>query len=240
MVTAEMYFHHKILKIYEKNIDFYLSPSQFVKDKLIQWGIPADKIRVVYHFVETKKVEPNYELGDYLLYFGRLDKEKGVDVLISAMAHIKSGAKLKIVGFGPERKNLQSLAGQLGLLDRVEFVGPKYGEELNRIIAKAYLVIVPSIWYEVFGLVILESAVLGKFVIASDIGGIRETVQSSRTAILFQAGNTFELATKIDWSINNPKAVAEFAHEARNFVTNKFTAANHLKNLLSVYHEVIK
>jgi len=240
LVTLEMYWHHRILKIYEKNIDLYIAPSQFVKNKLIEWGIEADKIKLLYHYVISEGIKPDYRLGDYLLYFGRLDQEKGVDVLIRAMAILKSQVKLKIVGFGPQYKTLKNLTAELGLVDRVEFLGPKFGPELRDIIAGSYLVVVPSVWYEVFGLVILESAVLGKFVVASDIGGIKETVQSSRTAILFQPGNYQDLATKLDWSLANPSAIEGFAHEARNFVTNKFTVEAHLKGLLDLYRSVLK
>ena len=240
LVTAEMYFHHRLLKIYEKNIDLYLTPSRFVEHKLVEWGIAARKVQTLYHFVETKGIEPHYELGKYLLYFGRLDQEKGVNILIRALAKTKSQVPLKIVGAGPERKHLEELVAELNLTTRVEFVGPKYGDELQTIIREAYLIVVPSIWYEVFGLVILEAAALGKFVIASDIGGIREAVESSRSALLVPAGNAHELATKLDWSLANPKAVSDFAHEARGFVERKFTAEDHLKNLLGIYRELIK
>lgn len=240
LVTLEMYLHHSILKIYERNIDMYIAPSRFVKNKLVEWSVPTERLRVIYHFVETRDIAPVYNLGEYLLYFGRLDKEKGVDVLIRAMAKLKNKNKLKIVGFGPERKSLMSLVKDLQLERRVEFVGPKYGEELEELIAGAYLIVVPSIWYEVFGLVLLEAAAKGKFVIASDIGGIREAVEASRSALLVKPANVRELATKIDWSLANAKAVSDFAHEARAFVERNFRPEQHLSQILALYQELIK
>lgn len=239
LVSLEMYVHHSWWQIYERCVDLYLSPSQFVKNKLVDWSMPEDKIRVLYHFVETKHIEPSYALGDYLLYFGRLDKEKGVDILIRALATMKQKKLLKIVGWGPERRRLKTLVNELKIESRVEFVGPKYGEELEALIGGAYLIIVPSVWYEVFGLVLLEAAAKGKFVIASDIGGISEAVEASRSALLVPAGNVAELATKLDWSVANPKAVSDFAHEARSFVERRFTPERHLSQLLAIYQELI-
>jgi glycosyltransferase involved in cell wall biosynthesis len=240
LVTLEMYWHHSIWKIYERAVDVYLAPSQFVKDKLVEWSVPEKKLQVLYHFIDTTDIVPSYDLGDYLLYFGRLDKEKGVEVLIRAMARLKSKVKLKIVGSGPERANLKALVLELGLTQRVEFVGPKYGQELEELIAQAYLIVVPSIWYEVFGLVLIEAAAKGKLVIASDIGGIKEAVEASRSALLVPAGNVAELATKIDWSLANPKAVLAFAHEARSFVEQRFTVERHLGGLMEVYNSLIR
>lgn len=239
IAAAEMWWHHSVLKVYENNVDLYIAPSRFMKEKMVEWGVPADKIKVLYHFIDTKKFRPEFALGDYLLYFGRLDREKGVDNLLKAMVKVKGDKKLKIVGSGPEYKNLKALSDRLGLSRRVEFVGPKYGQELHRIIQEAYLVIIPSDWYEVFGLVNLEAAALGKFVIASNIGGIPEAVQSRHTALLFNYDSSDDLATKINWSLDNPRAVSEGAREAREFVEKNFSPDRHLAGLLEIYEKLL-
>jgi glycosyltransferase involved in cell wall biosynthesis len=235
LVSLEMWLHHKVLKVYEKNVDLYVAPSKFMKEKMVEWGVPAEKITVLYHFIDVKKFKPNFELGKYLLYFGRLDKEKGVDKLLRAMAKVRGDKKLKIVGSGPEYKALKSLAKTLGLGARVEFLGPKYGEELKKIIANAYLVVIPSQWYEVFGLVNLEAGALGKFVVAAEIGGIPEAVQASHTALLFNPASVDDLATKINRSLDNPKMAAEGGREARDFVAEHFSPDKHFTALMKIY-----
>ncbi len=235
LAAAEMWLHHKLLKVYENNVDLYIAPSHFMKQKMVEWGVPAEKITVLYHFIDARKFKPDWRPGDYWLYFGRLDKEKGVDKLLQAMVKVKPGQPLKIVGSGPEYKPLKALAKKLGLGSRVEFVGPKYGDVLKKIIARAYVVIIPSQWYEVFGLVNLEAAALGKFVIAADIGGIPEAVQGKHTALLFQPHNVDDLAAKMNWCWTNRRAVAEGGEEAREFVIKNFSPDKHFAGLLKIY-----
>lgn len=239
LVALEMYIHHSLLKIYEKNIDLYISPSQFMKDKLVEWGIPAEKIQVVKHYIDTQKYKPDFELGDYILYFGRLAEEKGVDLLLKAYGHLHTSKKLLIVGSGSEHKKLHDLAGKLGLALKVKFTGPKHGEELKRIIKGSYMVVVPSRWYEVFGLVNLEAAALGKMVLAANIGGITEVVNNHHTGLLYKYDSVNDLTTKLEWCLDNPKQVAEFARDSRHFVENNFQPKNHVKNILNIYQDLI-
>lgn len=234
LVTLEMYLHHRVLDVYQKNIDLYLTPSQFVKDELVKYGFPAAKIKVLYHFLETDKFKSDYQLGDYFVYLGRLDIEKGVDTLLHAMTKI-TDARLKIIGFGPEYKNLQALSKKLKLSGRVQFLGPKHDDELKKIVAQSYAIVAPSKWYEVFGLVILEAAALGKAVIASRIGGIPEALQEGKTAMLFQYDSAADLADKLNWALNHPTAIEAMGRAGRQFVEQNFTPAKHWQGLKSIY-----
>ncbi|NCN25245.1 glycosyltransferase family 1 protein [Candidatus Falkowbacteria bacterium CG10_big_fil_rev_8_21_14_0_10_37_14] len=240
LVALEMSLHHSWLKVYEKNIDLYLSPSKFVKEKLGEWGWPKEQIKVVPHCIEAYKYKPSYTLGDYFLFFGRLDTEKGVDLLLKAFKQAKQQKlKLKIVGSGPERKNLTNLVKELSLQNRVEFIGPKHSDELNKIIRGAYTVVVPSRWYEVFGLVNLEAAVLGKLVIAADIGGIPEVISNGHSGLLFKANSVDDLATKLDWCAHNPGQVEDFAREARRYVETNFSQSKHIAKILAIYKDLV-
>ena len=237
LVTIEMYWHHSILHIYEKNIDHYICPSQFMADKLVEWGVAKDKLQTILHYIDTNKYQANFDLGNYFLFFGRLDKEKGVDILVKAVAQVPE-AKLKIVGFGPEHKTIKELISQHKLENRVDIVGPKYGDELKEIIQKAYAVVVPSLWYEVFGLVILEAAALGKVTIVAKIGGMPEAVQDQKTALLFQPGSVEDLVDKINWAVHNPQDMAQMAQQARHYMEEAFTPGKHLAQILGVYQKL--
>lgn len=237
LATIEMYLHHDILKIYKKNIDLYIAPSQFVKDKLVAWKVEADKIKVVPHYLDTKKFEPQYELGNYLLYFGRLDKEKGIDKLIEAMTKVKD-KKLKIIGAGPDNKHLSKLINKLELTGKVELIGPKYGQELYKYIQNSYAVVVPSQWYEIFGLVNLEAAALGKLVIASNIGGIPEVIKDQQTGLLFKHDSVEDLAVKINWALRHPDQVKQIALQARQWVEKEFKLDKHLQKILDIYQNI--
>lgn len=239
LATLEMYLHHRVWHLYEKNIDLYIAPSRFVKDKLVEWGVPADKITVINHYLDAKNYQPHYDLGQYLLYFGRLDQEKGVDKLIEAMTKVKD-MSLKIVGFGPDHKALNRLIKKLDLTGKVKLVGPKYDDELKNLVQQAYAVVVPSQCFEIFGLVNLEAAALGKLVIAARIGGIPEVVKDQTTGLLFEPASVDDLAAKINWSLQHPEETGALARAARQRVVDKFAPAEHLAAITKVYQDLLK
>ena len=102
--VAEMYLHHKILHIYEK-VDLFISPSKFLVEKTKQMGFPCRFVHLP-NFVDASQFEPFYN-STYktIVYFGRLIKEKGIKVLIDAVKG--SNLRLKIIGEGPQRKDLE-------------------------------------------------------------------------------------------------------------------------------------
>jgi glycosyltransferase involved in cell wall biosynthesis len=240
LVTIEMYLHHSILKIYEKNISYYFAPSLFLKDLMISSGISASKVIHLPYFVEGIENDvPDYQLGNYFLFYGRLAKEKGVSILLEALTLVPQ-AKLKIIGDGKEKKSMKEMSKKLGLESRVEFIPSLYGENLKEEIRKSKAVITPSIWYEVFGLVNIESASLGKLVIASDIGGIKESVVPNKTAWLFPVGDSKALADKLRKALENPVSVELAGQEGRKFVLENFTAFKHWLLLKKMYEQVMR
>lgn len=240
LVTFEMYLHHTIFKMYEKNIDRYIAPSEFMRSKVIAAGIAAEKIVTLPYFVAGIEAwQPNYTPGDYLLFFGRLTQSKGVDVLLQALARV-SLVSLKIVGEGEEEQNLRKLVSELEIQERVEFCGSLFGENLKEAIGAAYAVVVPSVWYEVFGLVNVEAAALGKPVIASRIGGIPEAVNEGATALLCEPGSVEDIAKKIKIILEDRKLAEQMGKAGRLFVSDRFTANAHLAKLLPLYEELLE
>jgi len=232
VLALEMYIH-KMLKIYEKNVDMFICPSRFVKNKMIEWGIDNKKLVVIPHFVDSSRFEPNYENQGYILYFGRLAEEKGVDALIEAMKD-SPRLKLKIVGEGPEKKNLESRILNLGL-NNVEFLGYKTGDELKNLVRNSMFVVCPSISYETFGLVVIEANALEKPVVASNLGALPEIIEDRKTGLLFKPGDAKELAKKISYLINHPDEVKEMGKRAREKVAREFNPELHYQRLIEVY-----
>ena len=116
---------------------------------------------------------------------------------MDALAKVKVGINLKIVGAGSERENLEFRIKNLELSGRVEMVGPKYGDELEQIIVQAKAVIMPSLWPENMPYSVLEALALGKIVIASRVGGLKEIIQDGASGVLFKRGDSHDLAEKI-------------------------------------------
>jgi glycosyltransferase involved in cell wall biosynthesis len=197
LAVVEAYLY-KYKKTYDK-VDLFIAPSQYMKDMCVDFGIDPNRIRVLNNFIDPEKFRyiEKCETGDYLLYFGRLSWEKGVYTLISAMKELKD-EKLKIVGSGPEYQNLKKSIESEGLDDRVELCGPKYGEELKKILNCSKAVILPSIWPENYPYTLLEALSCGKPIIASNTGGIPEIVEDGVSGFLFEPGNSADLAVKIN------------------------------------------
>lgn len=134
------------------------------------------------------------------VFCGRLIPEKGAHILLPAFATVRRDlpeAQLRIVGAGSERVRLGSLAGELGLLDAVRFTGWLSPEGVERELAEAWALVVPSLWAEPLGLVALEAVVRGVPVVASETGGLPESVESRVSGLLFPRGDGKALAQQM-------------------------------------------
>ncbi|QQG52832.1 MAG: glycosyltransferase [Candidatus Falkowbacteria bacterium] len=236
LAALEMYLHHSVLKIYERNISAFITPSTFMKSKLVEWGWPADKIKVIVNpfdaqmSLSSKEITPSLE--KYLLYFGRLSEEKGLKTLIEAAA--LTGTKLKFVGDGPQKIELDTLAKKINA--DLEFLGFKSGEELKQIILKARTVVIPSIWHENMPLSLLEALNLGKVVIASNIGGIPEIIKDGENGLLFIPGDIQDLVRKInDLDILDLAAISQRAQAS----VKNFNEPENLRQVNKLYQEIL-
>ena len=114
-----------------------------------------------------------------LVFVGRLISAKGLDVLLRALASLAAAGmrpSLSVVGGGPEETSLRALVSELNLTKQVEFVGPKQGEELARLLNRHQVMVVPSRWNEPFGLVALEGIACGCAVVGSAGGGLPDAM----------------------------------------------------------------
>jgi glycosyltransferase involved in cell wall biosynthesis len=232
----EMYIHH-IIGFYKKHVDRFIAPSMFMKNKLIECGIKKKKVQYIPHFIDLKSYVPKYELGNYILFFGRLEREKGVFELIRAMKKNRE-VSLLIVGNGPIKEELIKEAEQEGL-SNIFFEGSKNWERLQQIIRDSLFVVVPSIWYEVFGLTIAESFAFGKPVIGTNIGAIPELIEDKINGFLCEPGNSEELAEKIAMLCDMKKKIPLMGREARNKVEKFYNKENHINEIISVYNELL-
>jgi glycosyltransferase involved in cell wall biosynthesis len=243
LATLEMYLHHNILKIYERDVALFIAPSLFMKNTAVSFGQDPRQIEVIYNphnlngsDSQDKNTENEVKEDNYYLYFGRLGEEKGLAILIKAAA--KSGQKISIIGDGPEEKALKELS--LNLNAPVEFLGFKNQKELIGIIKRSRAIIIPSIWAENMPLSLLEALSLNKVVIASNIGGMPEVVKDNENGLLFEAGNSDELAAKIDY-LNGLEPDKLLLLEKRAGETAKlFSTDKNLESIISIYKRLTK
>jgi len=227
---------HKSFKIYEKNIDTFIVPSRFARDKMLEFNVDPKKLVLLPYMVDTGNFSPNYSHSNYILYFGRLAKEKGIFTLLQAMKNFRDSL-LYIAGSGELEIALRKFVEQHGM-DNVKLVGYKTGRDLTSLIRNSQFVVVPSEWYETFGLTIAESFACGKPVIGADIGGIAELI-SEETGLLFQPGNAEDLAEKIEAFLSHPTLVAELSRNARRFVEENFSPDWHYEKIMELYQAVL-
>jgi glycosyltransferase involved in cell wall biosynthesis len=203
LVMLEAYLHQNVLKTYQK-IDLFLAPSQFMKDTCVRFGVNEQKIKTIYNFIpedfnkfnSTHQKEENK--NPYLLYFGRISEEKGIDILIKALAMNKNKINLKIAGIGLDLENLKKQIKKHNLSKRVELLGHKSGNELKNLILNSKAILIPSLWPENMPFSLIEALSLGRPVIVSRVGGMPELIKEGFNGFTFQAGNIPDLASKID------------------------------------------
>lgn len=240
LCAAEAAYHHAT-GAYVDRLDKILAPSEFTRGVLADHGLPEAKLGVLHHFVDSNEwhCPTSAEPGTpYLVCFGRLSAEKGIDVAIEAIALI-GGVDLVIVGEGPDSAALHELADRIAP-GRVRFVGFKAPDELREIIAGSLAVVMPSTWYEVFGFSIIESFALGKPVLGSRIGAIPELVVDGETGFTFTAGDPTALAERMQLLLDDPSRARLMGERARRLVEDEYSPETHYRQLISVYEELLR
>jgi glycosyltransferase involved in cell wall biosynthesis len=215
-------------------VSCFLSPSRFLKDKILESGVVDNAVVHVPNSIDTGRIRPGLEPGGYFLYFGRLSHEKGVGTLLAAFNSIERGPALVITGDGPKRGELEELA--TGGRNRVSFTGYLSGEALEKTVREAFCVIVPSECYENAPLAVLEAFAHGKPVIGARIGGIPEMIDDGVNGLLFQPGIARDLEEKMrTLSSFSSGRIREMGNAAVEKVRREYSAEMHYQRLLAVY-----
>ncbi|MHB8995580.1 MAG: glycosyltransferase family 4 protein [Armatimonadota bacterium] len=225
---------HNWLKIYE-NVDLFLTPSQFLRSWLIRAGYPADKIMHLPSFYPVAEQNAHSTDGGYVLYFGRVSEEKGLDTLLDAMALLRRKVPLLIAGadLDGETERLQQRVWR-NRLTNVEFLGLQQRAELERLIDGARFTVVPSLWYDNCPMSVFESMARGKPVIGADIGGIPEQITGD-CGLLFEPGNAAELAAKMEMLLDDAELREELGLAARRRMQTTYSPESHCSRLLDIF-----
>jgi glycosyltransferase involved in cell wall biosynthesis len=226
---------HDFLRLYEKNISYFICPSIFSYRKHAEIGIHEKKLVHIPNFIGVERYKPKYE-GEYALFVGRLSREKGILTLLQAVNGLD--IKIKIVGDGPMKTEYENYARVQGINNAV-FEGYKSGEELQNLFRNAAFVIFPSECFENAPMTILEAFAYGKPVIGSGIGGIPEMVINNETGFIFKVGNYQELKEKIRHLLLNPFLMTEMGKKARKKVEEEYNAELHYGRLMGVYKKTL-
>ena len=167
------------------------------------------------------KIDENIVRDKDFVFLGRLVSDKGPDLAITALYELnKKGLdkNLTIIGDGPEKENLKKLSSSLDLDSKINFKSSLFGEELVMQLNKHNFLLVPSVWEEPFGLVVLEAMACGCIPIVSNSGGLPEALGNA--GLLFDKGNLNALVEKMEYLITNTTLRDNFRNEAISHLKN--------------------
>jgi glycosyltransferase involved in cell wall biosynthesis len=223
------------LETWHRRVGMFLATTSFARGRFIAGGLPADRIRVKPHFVAdpgSRTAPPS--ASKEVLYVGRLSVEKGIGELVDAFSSgsNREGLQLVVVGDGPQRTVLERRAGP-----DVRFVGRLAPEQVRKRMRSARALAFPSIWYETFGLSLLEAMSSGLPVLAADLGGTREILGG-------QAGWLVPPADPSAWSValrrlDDSMAVDAAGRAARARWQEHYTSDVGLVHLEAAYRTVL-
>ncbi len=223
--------------------DMVTAPSQFVLDKLREHGFFQDTKAVrlanvlssVSELDNFHYTEKSYDVVN-ILYAGNLTMHKGVHILIDAFKQLNyKNIKLHIVGEGVDVEKFRQLAGADSRIIFHGFVPP---EGLRSLYEMAHITVVPSIWYEPFGLIIIESFKFGVPVVASNIGGIPEIIENGYSGLLFEPGNVSQLTEILGNLIENPTELKRLGQGAFDELAKRYNTGDYMRKLEGLYKEV--
>lgn len=226
---------HRLRGTWQRRVSAYIALSDFQKQKLVQAGLPKDRIFVKPNFVFAHELPAHSGCDDFVLFVGRLAEEKGVEVLLDAYLQGHLALPLKIVGDGPLRQSLQEKAAGL---ENISFLGRQDSKAVAQLMQRARFLVFPSIWYEGFPLTILEAYSCKLPVIASNLGTMSEMVLDGVTGLHFQSGNPGDLASKIQWAIAHPESLKKMGAAAYQTYQTCYTPEVNYRQLLHVYESI--
>ena len=225
----------KYRQAYEKTVDRFLCPSLFIKNKMIEWGEPADKMRYVPNPAEFPD-EPATRGGGFVLYAGRLSPEKGLAGFIKAATRVPE-LHVKIAGRGPEEAELKKLARSSGPA-RIEFLGFVAPEKLKEIRDQAEAVVLPTISYENASGSLLEAMADGLPCLATKIGGNPELIKDGENGFLVKPGDVdgWETALREFQNLSADQRTA-MGTVGRERIKANHLWSQHLQRVLECYKE---
>jgi phosphatidylinositol alpha-1,6-mannosyltransferase len=236
---------------------FVIANSQNTEGILLQnWGLPKDRIRILYPGVDTHRFVPaklnnaeRQRLGwvnrAVILTVGRLQKRKGHDNLILALNKIKEfipTVLYSIIGDGEERLSLRQLVDKQGAHDYVQFLGELQDDDLINCYQQADLFVLPNRQVgqdiEGFGMVLLEAQACGKPVLAGASGGTAETMRIPETGFVVPCEDYNELAKAILDLLRHPDRLADMGYSARDWVVERFDWSPLALNAKRIFNDI--
>ncbi len=247
LAAAEMYAH-KAWQVYEKNVDVFLAPSQFVADKLIAFGMPEEKIDVLPLFIPDEafvpaESQPEEQETKTILLVTRFVTLKGIEEALCTFRLLEDRQTanpqpphwtLQIAGDGPRRPEVEQAIKTLGLESRVQLLGFLGKPALEKAYRDASIVFVATKAWETFGYAVLEGMAAGKPVVAPYLGGLPELLTHAEDGFLYEPGDWEQASELLDTLLGDAAIRAKIGLTARK-TAQTYSQKRHLAGLTSFY-----
>lgn len=206
--------------------------SDYMKDEIKKVFTSADeKVAVIPNGIEPLRVDhkiedifPDLNGKKYIFSIGRIVEEKGFETIIEAAAIAKVKNRdlcFVIAGKGPMLRTYQKQVTERGLDKQVSFIGYVSDEQRNVLIQGCELAVIPSL-YEPFGIVVLETMILGKPTVVSNTGGMKGIVKHLQTGMLMAPGNAHSLLEQLEYLLSQPEKAKEIGTRGKQIVQSLY------------------
>lgn len=225
---------HHALGTWATQVDRYVALTKFAQQKFVEGGLPPEKVTVKPNAVHPDH-GPGTGDGGHALFVGRLSHEKGIQTVIAAWGS-KHPMPLIVAGDGPLAPVVQRAVAENSA---VTWVGHRSPDEVQELVGRAACVIVPSICYETFGLVVAEAFARGTPVIAARNGALAELVEHGQTGLQFIPGNVEDLQRQVAWVAEHPLEVSRMRIAARTEYETRYSIDSNYPVICRIYSEAI-
>lgn len=233
---------HRAMRTWTDQVDVFIALSDFQKRLMAQAGLPDETIHVKPQFYpDPPEAQPWGSRENKIIFIGRLSEEKGVRILIETWRAWGAGApRLEIIGDGPLKDGLARASAELGLTRKISFAGQLPFDEAQRHLSGARALVLPSLCFEGFPMVIREAFALTVPVVASRLGPLPGIVPEGIAGVLFRPGDSGDLLRALRSLWDDQYRLAELATGARHLFEQKYTADSNYKTLIDIYETAMR
>ena len=238
---------HDVMKVHRR-VDAFVVPSEFTLGKLHEYGIPMEKLNHIPTFFNLKEVNPAVEYKPFVLFVGRIEKQKGLMTLVKAFEELPY--ELRIIGFSNDgyEDELKRYLGRpingdlnveestaYGKKGNIHFLGRKSFEEIVPYLKSCMCTVVPSEWYDNFPNVVLESYAYKKAVIATDFGSLQYMIEEGKTGMKFKYANLDDLRRCVTFMLEHPDESRAMGENAYKLIETKYSPESHYEKLMEEF-----
>ena len=240
-VSLDDLLHSRFSHAFERktflNATKTIAVSQEMKSDLQNYFGNQKSVSVIYNGA-PKPGKANLKTSKNLLFVGRLEAIKGVNLLPEIVNQLEQDVHMTVIGDGSMKKNIQKEVKSMSLQDRFTFLGSQDEEEIRAWLSKSFALLLPS-HYETQGIVLMEANSMGTPVIATDIPGVNEVIRHGKNGYLFHRNDIDQVVYYINQLLNRPSQGQKMGLWGQNWMQANFSWEKIARNTESIYHQAL-